>query len=186
MNKLHIRYIYKLFAFVVLFFLACGFQTSFWPNVITFLPSPQIWLIIILFLAIKWKSLNTIFYIYFLTYCLTFFSEIPLKMIWVTTILTYFLIVSVKNRIQLSGVFSFILFCFMGSLVFETAYYFMSDILEPVPTTFMFLDRLLQVLINFIFSYPVYFVLELVDRAISTEADWRDSSQFSRSEALNE
>jgi hypothetical protein len=176
MNKQQIRYIYKLIAFTLLFFLGCGFQTSFWPNVISALPSPQVWLITLMFITIKWKSIYNIFFIFFLTYCLTAFADIPLKMLWCTWPIIYFVMISVKNRIQLSGVFSFILFTLAGSLLFEVGYYWFSDMLEATPTTIMFIDRLLQILMNFIFSYPVYFVLEAVDRWTATQEDWNESS----------
>jgi hypothetical protein len=104
------------------------------------------------------------------------FADIPLKMLWCTLAITHFLVISVKNRIQLSGVLSFILFAFAGSILFEVGYYLFSDLLETTPTTIMFLDRLLQVLVNFIFSYPFYFVLDYIDRLTVTQEDWRDSS----------
>ncbi|MGZ3690767.1 MAG: hypothetical protein ACXVAX_04650 [Pseudobdellovibrio sp.] len=176
MNKQQLLLFYKLLSFTLLFFVACGFQTSFWPNVISFLPSPQIWLIILLYISIKWKSTNFIFFIYFLSYCLTFFADIPLKMLWCTLAVTYFIIITVKNRIHLSGVLSFILFTLAGSFLFEIGYYLFSDILEATPTSFMFIDRLLQILMNFIFSYPIYFLLDFVDRATQIKEDWRDSS----------
>lgn len=104
------------------------------------------------------------------------FSDIPLKMLWCPLSVTYFLIVSVKNRIQLSGVFSFILLAFAGSFIFETSYYLFSDLLEAIPTNVMFIDRLLQILVNFIFAYPFYFVLESIDRLTSAREDWRESA----------
>lgn len=176
MNKLQLRLIYKLLAFTLVFFLGCGFQTSFWPNIISFMPGPQIWLIVLMYITIKWKSIYNIFFIYFLTYCLTAFSDIPIKMLWCTWPIIYFVMISVKNRIQLSGVFSFIVFSFAGSLLFEVSYYFLSDILEATPTTVMFVDRLVQILTNFIFSYFVYFLLDFVDRMTLAQEDWRDSS----------
>lgn len=173
MNKRHLKLIYKFLLFTLVFFMACGFQTSFWPNVITFLPSPQIWLIMIIFISIRWKSMTNLFFIYFLLYTLTFFSEIPLKMLWTTLAIVYFIIATVKNRIQLSGVFAFIVFCFAGSALFEIGYYTFSDVLEPVPTTAMILDRLLQILVNFIISYPTYFLLDFVDKVFQEKEDWR-------------
>lgn len=140
------------------------------------MPSPQIWLIVLMFITIKWKSLYSIFFIYFLTYCLTMFSDIPVKMLWCTWPVIYFILISVKNRIQLAGVLSFILFTFAGSFLFELSYYIFSDMLEATPTTAMPLDRLLQILMNFIFSYPLYFLIDFVDRLTLAQEDWRDSS----------
>lgn len=184
MNKLHLRLIYKLFLFTLIYFVGCGFQTSFWPNIISFLPGPQIWLIIIFYIGIKWKSMNYIFYIYFLSYCLTYFTDVPLKMLWVPLALIYFVLILVKDRIRLTGVFSFILYSLVGSIMFEVGYYFISSLLEPVPTSAMFVDRTLQILMNFILSYPLYFLLELADRAFSEKPDWHRTSMDYNSEPL--
>lgn len=177
MSNTRLRFSFKVLAFTLLFFLSCGFQMSFWPNIITFLPSPQIWLIIIFFISMKWKPVFAIFYIYFLAYCLTNFSEIPLKMLWTTLLITFTAIWFIKDRIQLSGAFAFITLSLMGSLIFEISYFSLSDILEITPTTFMFTDRLLQILMNFIFSYPLYFALTSFDKALLDQDEWQKSSQ---------
>lgn len=177
MTNLRLRFYFKIFAFTLLFFIACGFQTSFWPNIITFIPSPQIWLIIMIFMTVRWEPLFTIFYIYFLGYCLTRFSEIPLKMIWSTSIVMFASLLFIKNRIQLSGAFSFIILTLFGSTVFEVVYYYFSDILEVIPTSFMAIDRLLQILVNFVFCYPLYFTLDKIDIMLFDDNEWRRSSR---------
>jgi hypothetical protein len=184
MNKVSLRNIFKLFVFALFFFLGCGFQTSFWPNVITSIPSPQVWLIVILFIIIRWSSLNYIFYIYFLSYCLTLFSSYPLKMLWTTLFITYFIIINIKKRIHLTGVFSFILLAFVGSFIFEVSSYILSDLLEPVPTSVLFFDRVLQILVNFIFSYPLYFALESLDKSLQPQEDWKTSSHYTYQDPL--
>ncbi|MBY0554192.1 hypothetical protein K2P97_06665 [bacterium] len=176
MNNTRLRFYFKILAFTVLFFISCGFQTSFWPNIITFIPSPQIWLIMIIFMTISWRPLFTIFYLYFLGYCLTRFSEIPLKMVWSTLIVTYSVVWFVKNRIQLTGAFSFVVLTLLGSTVFEITYYNFSDFLEVTPTSFMFIDRALQILVNFIFSYPLYFVLNKFNTLLFDENEWKRST----------
>lgn len=175
MNNTRLKFYFKILIFTALFFVSCGFQTSFWPNVITFIPSPQIWLIMIIFMTVSWRPLFTIFYIYFLGYCVTRFSEIPLKMIWCSLIVTYSAIWFVKNRIQLSGAFSFIVLTLFGSFIFEMSYYNFSDFLETTPTSFMFIDRMLQILVNFIFSYPLYFVFYKLDNVLFDENEWKHS-----------
>ncbi len=177
MSTLRLRFYFKIFAFTLLFFVACGFQTSFWPNVITFIPSPQVWLILIIFMTVRWEPLFTIFYIYFLGFCLTRFSEIPLKMIWSTTLVMFSSLLFIKNRIQLTGAFSFIILTLFGSSVFELVYYYFSDVLEAIPTSLMLIDRLLQILVNFVFCYPLYFTLDKLDILLFDENEWRRSSK---------
>lgn len=171
------RFYLKIFTFTLLFFIACGFQTSFWPNIITFIPSPQVWLIAIIFMTVRWPPLFTIFYIYFLGYCLTRFSEIPLKMIWTTTLVMFSSLLFIKNRIQLTGAFSFIILTLFGSCVFELVYYYLSDVLEAIPTSLMLMDRLLQILVNFVFCYPLYFTLDKLDILLFNENEWRRSTK---------
>lgn len=177
MSNLRLRFYFKIFAFTLLFFVACGFQTSFWPNIITFIPSPQVWLILIIFMTVRWEPLFTIFYIYFLGFCLTRFSEIPLKMIWSTTLVMFSSLLFIKNRIQLTGAFSFIILTLFGSSVFELVYYYFSDVLEAIPTSLMLIDRLLQILVNFVFCYPLYFTLDKLDILLFDENEWRRSSK---------
>lgn len=178
MTNKRLRFYFKILTFTLLFFAACGFQTSFWPNIITFLPSPQIWLIMMIFMTVRWPPLFTIFYIYFLGYCLTRFSEIPLKMIWSTVLVMFSSLLLIKNRIQLAGAFSFIILTLFGSIVFEMSYYYFSDVLELTPTPFMFIDRMLQILINFVFCYPLYFSLDKMDTMLFDENEWRQSSNI--------
>lgn len=177
MTNMRLRFYFKIFAFTLLFFIACGFQTSFWPNIITFIPSPQVWLILVIFMTVRWEPLFTIFYIYFLGYCLTRFSEIPLKMIWSTSIVMFSSLLFIKNRIQLTGAFSFLILTLFGSTVFELTYYYFSDVLEVIPTSFMLIDRLLQILVNFVFCYPLYFTLDKIDILLFDDNEWRRSSK---------
>ena len=172
MTNKRLRFYFKISFFTLLFFVACGFQTSFWPNIITFIPSPQIWLIMIIFIIVKWSPTFTIFFIYFLGFCLTRFSEIPLKMIWSTMLIMFSSLQFIKNRIQLTGAFSFIILTLFGSFVFEMTYYYLSDLLEVIPTSLMLIDRLLQILVNFIFCYPLYFTLDKMNTFLFDENEW--------------
>jgi hypothetical protein len=176
MTTLRLRFYLKIILFTFFFFLACGFQTSFWPHVISFLPSPQIWLLLIFFITLKWPPLFTIFYIYFLGFCLTRFSQIPLKMAWTTLLITFTFLTLLRNRVQLSGVFSFVLYCLLGSLIFQISYVLLSEFLEKIPTTVLFTERFLQILMNFIFSYPFYAVFEALDRVLGGKDKWTQAS----------
>ena len=177
MNNTRLRFYFKILIFTLMFFVACGFQTSFWPHIMTLIPSPQIWLILIIFMTIKWPPLFTIFYIYFLGFCLMSFSEIPLKMIWSTTLIVFSSLLIIKNRIQLTGASSFIILTLFGSAAFEASYYSLSALLESSPTSLMLTDRLLQILVNFVSCYPLYFLLDKIDGLLFNENEWQHSSK---------
>ena len=172
MTTRRFRFYLKLLMITFFFFLACGFQTSFWPHLISFIPCPQIWLLLIFYITLKWKPVFTIFYIYFLGFCLTRFSQIPLKMVWSTLLVTFTFLSLLRNRIQLSGVFSFVLYCLFGSVLFQVSYVLLSEFLERIPTTILFVERFLQILVNFIFSYALYFVFEWLDQIFANREIW--------------
>lgn len=172
MSSVRLRFHIKIFIFTVVFFLLCAFQTSFWPNVIPFLPSPQFWLLMIFFISLRWSPIFTIFYIYFLGFCLTRFSQIPLKMAWTTLLATFGLLFAFKERVRLSGAMSFSFFTLLGSIVFEIFYVCFSRLIESNPTSILFLDRLMQVLMNFIFSYVAYHFFDWLDQILYNENIW--------------
>ncbi|OFZ31192.1 MAG: hypothetical protein A2622_00930 [Bdellovibrionales bacterium RIFCSPHIGHO2_01_FULL_40_29] len=172
MSSLRARFYLKIFFFTALFFALCGFQTSFWPNLITLLPSPQFWLMMIFFISLRWTPLFSVFYIYFLGFCLTRFSQIPLKMAWTTLLTTFCLLSLFKDRVRLSGALSFSFFTLLGSIIFEVSYVILSHSIEVNPTSFQFFDRLIQIIMNFIFSYPAYRVFEWLDHVFYDRQIW--------------
>ena len=172
MSSLRGRFYFKIIVFTFVFFLLCGFQTSFWPNLITFVPSPQLWLLMIFFISLRWSPVFAVFYIYFLGFCLTRFSHIPLKMAW-TTLLTTFCLLSVfKDRVRLSGALSFSFFTLLGSIIFEISYIVLSGSIEVNPTSIQFFDRLIQIIMNFICSYPAYRFFGWLDQLFYTKHIW--------------
>lgn len=177
MTTVRLRFYFKILMITLFFFLSCGFQTSFWPNVITWLPSPQIWLLLVLFITLKWTPVFSIFYIYFLGFCLTRFTDAPLKMIWWSSLITFCVLWIIRNRVQMSGVLSFVLFCLGGSFIYQVSFYSVSQFIEKNPTTLLFTDRALQILINFIFSYPLYFIFEWLDQIFYSDDEWLKSSE---------
>lgn len=150
----------------------CAFQTSFWPNLISFLPSPQLWLISIIYIATLDKPYTNIFFIYFLGYLLTHFIDAPLKLIWISLLIVYTSVWLTKKQIQISGTFSFVILTLIGSFLFEFSYYVFSVFLEDIPTQLNILDRLSQILINFIFCYPVFYVFLWLDNLPFYQNQW--------------
>ena len=172
MSSVRFSFYFKILSFSLIFFLICGFQTSFWPNLISFLPSPQFWLLMVFFISLKWAPLFAVFYIYFLGFCLTRFSQIPLKMAWTTLLITFSLLSVFKDRVRMSGVLSFSFFTLLGSTIFQVSYVILSKSIESNPTSILFLDRLVQVIMNFIFSYPAYRFFEWLDHVFYSKDVW--------------
>ncbi|MFZ3230301.1 MAG: hypothetical protein WA160_08860 [Pseudobdellovibrio sp.] len=93
-------------------------------------------------------------------------------MAWTTLLATFTLLSLFKDRVRLSGALSFSFFTLIGSIVFETCYVGLSRIIETNPTTVLFLDRSMQVLMNFIFSYVAYHFFDWLDQFFYNENIW--------------
>ena len=172
MKSLRLGFYLKILSFSLVFFIVCGFQTSFWPNLISFVPSPQLWLLMIFFISLKWTPLFSVFYIYFLGFCLTRFSQIPLKMAWTTLLITFSLLSIFKDRVRLSSALSFSFFTLLGSFIFQVSYVLLSRVIESTPTSILFLERTTQIIMNFIFSYPAYRLLDWLDNSFYSKNVW--------------
>lgn len=177
MSKLRLRFYLKISLFTLLFFLFCGFETSFWPNYIKLFPSPQLWLLMVFYIALKWESIFAIFYIYFLGFCMTRFTFMPLKMAWSSLLIVSSLLAILKNRIHLSNIVSFAAFTLLGSTIFQLCYVILSYWLEKNHTSFYILDRLSLILMNFIFCYPIYRLLEYLDKLFYSNINWSQTPE---------
>jgi hypothetical protein len=164
--------ILKYFLFTLMFFIFCSFQTSFWAVLIHFLPAPQLWLIFLVFIFLKWPGYSTVFYSYFLGYILTLFTLMPLKISLFGILGIYGFVWIFKTRIQSTSLFLFSVLSGAASLFYSSLYLILSSSLELKMTSVLFFDRLLQAGITFLLSSVVYFILDGLHKYFDTTDDW--------------
>jgi len=172
MSKQKISVYLKYFIFTLVFFAFCGFQSSFWPFILENLPSPQLWLIFIIFVALRWPNTNNIFYIYFLGFCMTQFSYVSLKTLWMSLFVVTIFVWTFKNRIHTNSLFFFSILVSSASLLYSVMYILISHWLEANPTPIYFVHRLLEIGCNFLFSIPVFKLLDYLNDKFKTSVDW--------------
>lgn len=180
-NKNHLHMIFKMSSMTLLFFCLCAFQTSTWPLIFGSFPAPHLWLTLIVFLIIRWPLYTGIFFSYFLGFILIFFTNAPLKMIWISLNLLYILIWTLKNRINSSGLISFATLSAFSSFLFSSIYILISSVLEANPTHVFFLHRLTECGLTFIFSIPLYFVYSFIEEIFSNTQKWNNASAHTSS-----
>lgn len=165
----------KILCFTTIFVVFCSFETSFWPFMFDSVPAPQLWLILLIFLGYKWPTMNAILMTYFLAIFMTRFSYIPLKMALISTLLLYGFVWLFKTRIHSRSSFYFTILVTISSLVYSVGYILISRWLEPIATPILFLDRFLILALNFLFSLPIYNILNWIEETwFATEA-WTPS-----------
>lgn len=171
--------------FTFLFFLLCGFQTSFWPFVVSFLPSPALWLIALVFVIMRFPLYQGLFFSYFLGLCLTRFTILPLKIIWISFNLVYVAIWTLKNRIRSSSLRSFGVLNVLAYFLFTVIQFFASSLLEANPTRFHLINLLLGAGLIFIFSIPLYLFMDFIDDTFFRQKkQWTQNSTFQEDETL--
>lgn len=176
MSRSSILLILKLVTFTVVFYAFCAFQTSFWPFILGTFPAPQLWLIMVVFIALKWPTFRTVFFIYFLGLIMTRFSYVPLKMAWTSLVMLIMFVWFFKNRIHSTSLFYFSILATSGSFFYSLSYILLSNWLEPAPTSIYFLHRTLEMGCNFLFSIPVYKFLDFIDKRFESTPSWGPTS----------
>ncbi len=167
---------YVLFSLVFMMF--CAFETSFWPNVIPVLNSPQLWLIFIIYISVRWIERWNLFFIYFLGYSMTLYSMMPLKMAWFSLILTYGVLYFVKTRIHATSVASFSVLTAAISVFYSLIYVGLSHLFETTPTGFMPITRIAQAGLNFVLSFPVFIFLDWLNGFFKASVDVNDQASI--------
>lgn len=175
---------FKLILFTLLFYVFCAFQTSFWPFVFgPSFPPPQLWLITVIFVALKWPTTRAIFFIYFLGFIMTRFSFVQLKMVWTSLLALTLFVWFFKNRIHSTSLFYFAVLVTSGTFFYTLSYIVLSHWLEPIPTSVFFFHRLIEMGCNFILSVPVYKLLNFIDQRFHTTTQWNPSTADGYDEA---
>lgn len=181
MSKSTILTILKFTTFTLVFYAFCAFQTSFWPFVLGSFPAPQLWLIMVVFIALKWPNIRAVFFIYFLGFIMTRFSYIPLKMAWTSLVALMLFVWIFKNRIHSTSLFYFSILATSGSFFYAICYILLSRWLEPSTTPVFFLHRLLEMGCNFLFSIPVFKFLDFIDQRFESSPTWGQTNTDSAS-----
>lgn len=185
MSKAHLFLAAKLFLFTVLFLSFCAFQTSVWPFWLGSFPPPQLWLILIIFIAMKWPTPITLFYIYFLGLLMTGFTPAPLKTLWLSLAAVYFFVIFFKQRIHSNSLFYFSILVSGTALFYNIVFISISHWLEPAGTPIFILHRLLETGCNFLVSIPAYKLLSFFDQLLQSQPSWNAPSSATQNHDSN-
>lgn len=161
----------KYVVFTFIFMVFCAFETSFWPNLINFIPAPQFWLLFVFYVCVRWTERWNIFFLYLLGFIVTLYSMMPLKMALFSLLFTYLIISFLKNRIHSTSVVTFSLLSLAMSVVYSMVYIALSFVFEKNPTSVIPLERFISFGLNFLMSVPVYVFLEKLNSFFKSDIE---------------
>lgn len=163
--------LWRIFAPLIMTVLICGVQTVIWPNLISSLPAPPFWLLLIVWVAVYRNERETILLIYLMGLLATSFTAMPLKMMLFSLMILYILIRRVKERVFWTGMPYFVIAGAASVTAFQVIYMILSAILEPIRTAWLPLDRLVVILWSAPAAIVIYWLMMKVDRSSLDPSD---------------
>lgn len=146
-----------------------GFQTTFWFQVFGNIPSPLLWLNLVVYITLYRRPFPAIFTTYLIGFSLLAFTAMPLKMMWINLLVLFALVYGIKTRVFWVGSGYYTIMCAFSAFAYHITYFLSSMVIEKNPASFEFIDRITQIIITPLFAYPMYWALEKIDKLCQDE-----------------
>lgn len=158
-------WILNLFLVILLTMLCTAFQTSLWLQVIGSFPPPNLWLCILVYLALNRSMGQAVFWFYLLSIALSGFTIFPVENFLLLNMLMLTTMAIVKARIQWDGPTYYMLMCGAMSLLAPVLFWSISRLTDDnpvfIPEIFIWL---ISGLMTMLFSLVMYKILDGLDR----------------------
>lgn len=153
--------------FLVLFavlLVTAGIQTTLWYQLFNDVPSPLLWLNLVVYVILYRKPYPAIFTIYAMGFVLLTFTAMPLKMMWITLLILFTLVYGIKTRVFWSGSGYYTIMCAFSAVAYHVIYFVSSMVMERNPASFEIVDRIVQLILTPLFAFPMYWVFAKIDK----------------------
>jgi hypothetical protein len=167
--RLPTSWILNFLCLIILFNLACSFQTTFWFQVFGQVPSPLIWILFPVYVIVTRPGFGALFMCYFFTFVASRYSSIHVGNLLIVMSLITFLILLLRSRIFWPGPSYYLLISFASLVSFHSLFLIVSLLLENQHAPLLFWDRLVQILLTLGFCYPCYLVMQKIDNLFSVQ-----------------
>lgn len=161
-------YIINLLLVLILSALALSFQTTVWFHFFGQFPSPNFWIVALIFFTLYRKPFEGIFIIYLICTLVVSYTSMPWGLTLFNGLIVFFFGQTFKGRIYIPGVIYFLLVSVVGVLTFHIAQYSLSAFFNDAPLFELF-DRLLQIMLTPIAAFPIFYAYGWIDRLTGYE-----------------
>lgn len=153
----------NIFILLVITYICIGLQTNFWFSIVGSVASPQLWLIIALYVTLYRKVYHSVFINYLIGIILTSFSSASIGMLWPTLLIITVLAYFVKSRMFWPSTRYFIVSTFSFTLLFHIVYFIFSKTFEVNAVRMSLFARITEILLTGLFAAPLYWFLSWID-----------------------
>jgi hypothetical protein len=154
----------NLFLVLLTAFILSGFQTTFWFQMFGSLPSPLLWLDMVLYLILYRRRLEGILSIYAVGMVLNPFTAMPLGIIWLNLLVVFAVMTFFKKRVFWPSSRYFFIASFGTALTWHISYFFVSHLFEANPATVFFFHRVAEIVFTGLISVPIFTLMSWLDR----------------------
>lgn len=154
-----------------LIFALCGTQTTLWFYLLGQSATPQLWLIVVVYLVLYRKFSLIFFYVYFVGFIVAAFSAVPLGTLLPTLGLLTATLAYIKSRFFWPNTRYFVFACFFSALLFHSLFIFVSYVVETNTVQLSLSSRAMEVLLTTLFAMPLYWLLKGMDRWTWSDAN---------------
>ncbi|MES3038458.1 MAG: hypothetical protein V4736_11180 [Bdellovibrionota bacterium] len=161
---------------LILFFtlyVVSGFQTTFWYQIFGNIPSPLLWLIVYVYIMLYRPSALALVLSYIFMIVVFSMSAVSLGILSLSVFVLFVGIYMTKSRLYWGGAGYFSLMCTAAAFFFHVIFWLGSAFFESNPSSLLFFDRIVQVLLTPLFSFPLYYWLQAVDRWTLSDMTWQ-------------
>lgn len=150
-------------------FVLSGFQTTFWFQMFGSLPSPLLWLDMVLYLILYRKPAEGILTIYGVGLVLNPFTAMPVGIIWMNLLIVFIAMNFIKKRVFWPSSRYFFIASFGIGLTWHISYFVVSRVFESNPASISFFHRLAEIVFTGLISVPIYTLMSWLDHMTHKE-----------------
>lgn len=159
-SSLSVRMIFIHLLLVVVF---SSIQTTLWYQLLGQIPAPQLWLSWLIFLALYRPYFEALFISYAFGLIMTAYSSSSLSLVWPTFLILVSTVSFARNKVFWPGLRYFMIATLMASVSWHFIILTLSHFLEKTAAPPMFIFRFLEVLMTFLSSPLIYFIMKKVE-----------------------
>lgn len=142
-----------------------GFQTSAWYLLFGNFPPPQLWLVLLVYVAITKPLGPALILTYALSLCNSAFTALPFGVLLLLSLLTVIALIYIRTQFYWGGPAYFVVIVGATSFIWPVAMWIASRVYDANPITIPAIwDWLISTLMTALVSPPLYATLEWVER----------------------
>lgn len=148
-----------------------GMQISLWLHFFGYGPSPQIWISVLNYWALRRRNIEAIAMAYLLVFVIAPSTNMRLNILFPVVLTLLAMILLMKNRVLWAGLSHFTISTAFSAFAMPLVVLFWSRLIEPTPITdFHFFSWILSPFLTALASILIYPFLSWVDRITQKEA----------------